>query len=254
MARLLPVLLAAAALAGCGGGNHVSQRSVRFDGIAGYLVDPGTEGQHAGVVIVHGAGGDRSELLGQAIALAKKGVVALTITAPSSAHPAPRATSLEGLLAQAQRTQEGDSAAVRRAAAFLVSRADVDAERLGYLGWSAGAKTGTFVVDRFRALALLSAGAATVDQFVAAAPAESRAQVRRALTPIDPIRALAGARPGSVLLEDGRQDEIVPHSALLNVVRAAPRGTLVRWYDTRHALSPRAYADARAWLLRKLRA
>jgi hypothetical protein len=43
------------------------------------------------------------------------------------------------------------------------------------------------------------------------------------------------------------------HAALSAFVRAAPRGTVVRWYDAGHALSPRAYADARAWLLRKLR-
>jgi dienelactone hydrolase len=253
MARFVAVLAAAALLAGCGGGDHVSQRSVRIGGVDGYLVTPGTDGRHPGVVIVHGSGGDRGELLGQATALAKEGVVALTITEPSSAHPQPRASTLEGLLVQAQRTQERDTAAVRSAARFLASRADVDHNRLGYLGWSAGAKTGTFVVDRFRAVALLSAGAATVDQFAAAAPPPVRADVRRALTPIDPIRAVGRARPGSLLLEDGRQDEIVPHAALLNVVRAAPRGTVVRWYDAGHALSPRAYADARAWLLRKLR-
>ena len=257
MIRLGVVLLLLAAIVasyGCGGGTHVAQRSVRFGGIDGYLVDPGTKGPHPGVVIVHGSGGDRSELLDQATALAKEGAVALTITEPSSAHPQPQATTLAGLLAQAQRTQERDSAAVRRAAAFLASRADVDAGRLGYLGWSAGAKTGTFVVHRFRALALLSAGAATLDEFVANAPAPARAEVRKALTPIDPIRAVARARPGSLLLEDGRQDVIVPHAALQNIVRAAPRGTLVRWYDAGHALTPRAYADARRWLLRKLHA
>jgi dienelactone hydrolase len=252
MARLGLVLLALVVVAGCGGGTHVSQRSVRFSGIDGYLVDPGTTGTHPGIVIVHGSGGDRSELLGQAVALAKEGAVALTITEPSTAHPEPRATTLAGLLAQAQRTQERDTAAVRRAIVFLSARSDVDARRLGYLGWSAGAKTGTFVVGRFRGLALLSAGAASVDQFVAAAPARARAEVRRALTPIDPIRAVARARPGSLLLEDGRQDTIVPHAALLNIVHAAPRGSIVRWYDAGHALSARAYADARVWLLRKL--
>lgn len=254
MTRLGLVLLTASVVVGCGGGPHVAQHSVRFGGIDGYLVDPGTRGRHPGVVLVHGAGGDRSQLLGQAIALAKRGIVALTITEPSSSHPLPRPTTLTELLAQAQRAQKRDTAAVRSAAAFLATRTDVDRARLGYLGWSAGAKTGTFVTDRFRALALLSAGAATVDQFVAAAPPPAQARIRRALTPIDPIRAVEHARPGSLLLEDGRRDAVVPHAALLNIVHAAPRGTVVRWYATGHALSTRAYADARSWLLRKLHA
>jgi dienelactone hydrolase len=223
-----------------------------FDGIAGFLVAPTTSGRHAAVVLVHGSGGDRRELLGQARALAGDGLVALTITAPSSAHPLPPATSLASLLAGTRRTQLRDTAAVRSAAAYLAARDDVDPRRLGYLGWSAGAKTGAFVTGSFRALALLSAGADTVSAFVAAAPPGSGAEVRRALTPVDPIRAIAPARPGSVLLEDGRRDRIVPREALENIVHAAPRGTTVRWYDAGHGLNAAAWAAARAWLVAKL--
>jgi hypothetical protein len=39
---------------------------------------------------------------------------------------------------------------------------------------------------------------------------------------------------------------------LLNVVRAAPEGTIVRWYDAPHALNRKAYHDAYDWLTRKL--
>jgi dienelactone hydrolase len=239
-------------LVGCGPDHSVQRRAVTFDGLQGFLVERPSTGHHAAVVLVHGSGGDRRELLPQAVALAKQGLVALTITEPSSAHPEPPATTLTGVLASVRREHRRDVAAVRAAARFLAGRGDVDAKRLGYLGWSAGAKTGTFVTDRFRALALLSAGAATVEDFAAAAPRAARARVRRALTPIDPIHAIARARAGSLLLEDGRRDAVVPRAALLNVARAAPPGTLVRWYDAGHALNDRAYADARSWLVRRL--
>lgn len=229
-------------------------RPVTFSGIEGFLLEPASSGRHPAVVIVHGAGGTRRELLGQARALARVGVVALTITAPSTAQPLPPATTIGGLLAGARRTQLRDAAAVRTAARYLARRKDVDARRLGYLGWSAGAKTGTFVTGTFTALALLSAGADPVAKFVAAAPPSDRAEVRRALTPIDPIRAIAHARPGTVLLEDGRRDAVVPREALENVVRAAPARTTVRWYDAGHALDARAWRDARAWLVAKLSA
>jgi dienelactone hydrolase len=132
----------------------------------------------------------------------------------------------------------------------------VDPKRIGYLGWSAGARTGALVAaaePRLRALVLLSAGAAPISAYTAAAPPTLRPQVRQELGSVDPIRYVARARPGSLLLEDGRRDSIVPHTALLNIVRAAPRGTLVHWYDAPHELDRAAYRDAFAWLTRKLR-
>jgi hypothetical protein len=63
---------------------------------------------------------------------------------------------------------------------------------------------------------------------------------------------VARARPGSLLLEDGRRDAIVPRATLLNLVHAAPRGTTVCWYDAPHALDRAADRDAFAWLTRKL--
>ncbi len=224
--------------------------------IEGYLVEPGSPGRVPGVVLVHGAGGDRRELLGDAIELAQRGAVALTITAPSTAYPLPQPTTVEQLLSGTILTTLRDVVAVRRAADLLASRPTVDPKRIGYLGWSAGAKTGTFVAaadPRFRALALLSAGADPVSAFVASAPPADRRVVRRALESVDPIRYVALARPGTLLLEDGTRDAVVPHEALENVVHAAPRGTLVRWYPTGHALDPKAYSDAFTWLLQRLR-
>jgi dienelactone hydrolase len=254
--KLVCAVLLVVALGGCGG-SHRAVEPVSFrsgsETVAAYLVRPPGSGRRPAVVLVHGSGGDRRELLAQAHALAAQGIVALTITEPSSAHPSPPPGSLAQLLASSQRDWKRDVAAVNAAASYLAARDDVASGRLGYLGWSAGAKTGAFVIRRFRALALLSAGAQPVAAFVAAAPPGARTQVRTVLTNIDPIAALRGSPAGRVLLEDGRRDEIVPRAALLQIVRAAPRGTTVRWYDTGHALSDRAYADARSWLVARLR-
>ena len=78
-------------------------------------------------------------------------------------------------------------------------------------------------------------------------------QVRRVLGSVDPIRYIGWARPRTVLLADGEKDEVVPHAALLNIARAAPKGTVVRWYDAPHALNAAAYRYAFDWLARKLR-
>jgi dienelactone hydrolase len=224
--------------------------------VEGYLVEPTRPGGRLpGIVLMHGAGGDRSELLGEATALAQRGAVALTITAPSTAYPLPQPTSVAQLLSGTIVTTVRDVVAVRRAADVLATRPTVDPERIGYLGWSAGAKTGAFVAaadPRFRALALLSAGADLLSAFVAAAPATDRRLVRRELGSVDPIRYVALARPGTLLLEDGSRDAVVPHDALENVVHAAPARTVVRWYPTGHALDAEAYRDAFTWILRRL--
>jgi dienelactone hydrolase len=224
--------------------------------IEGYLLKPPGHGRRPAVVIVHGSGGDRRELLDEAAWLAARNVVTLTITEPStSSPPAPTAAGPVAILRQLRDTQVRDVVAVRRAVDVLRSVPDVDARRIGYLGWSAGAKTGTFVAAsefRVKALVLLSAGAEPLSAFVANAPPSLRRAVRQDLGSVDPIRYIARARPGSILLEDGTKDEIVPHAALLNVIRAAPKGTTVRWYDAPHALDRGAYHDAFNWLTREL--
>jgi cephalosporin-C deacetylase-like acetyl esterase len=148
-----------------------------------------------------------------------------------------------------------DVVAVRRAADLLASLPAVDGKRLGYLGWSNGAKTGAFVAatdSRFQALALMSAGADKLAAFVKAAPAGQKTLVLKGLGSIDPLRYIALARSGTLLLADGRRDTVVPHAALMNMIHAAPKGTLVRWYDAGHELNASAYRAAFAWLAAKL--
>jgi dienelactone hydrolase len=225
--------------------------------INGYLLLPPGLARRPAVVFVHGSGGDRAELLEQARRLASRNVVALTITEPSTPNPPARAAGgAAALLERIQEAQVRDVVAIRRAVDLLQSLPQVDKRRIGYLGWSAGARTGTFVAAselRVKALVLLSAGASPISAYVANAPPSLRRAVRRVLGSIDPIRYIALARPGSVLLGDGTRDETVPHAALLNIVRAAPSGTTVRWYDVPHALDRAAYDDAFNWLVRKLR-
>jgi len=222
--------------------------------IEGYLLVPPGTGRRPAVVFVHGAGGDRSELLGPAAELAKRGVVALTISAPSqSVRTTP--STLEGLLAQARSLTVNDVVAVRRAVDVLQTLPQVDPDRIGYLGWSAGARLGAVVAaaePRIKALVLVSAGADPLSAFVAQVTVEARQRVRTVLGSVDPLRYIALAKSGSLLLEDGRRDEVVPHKALLNVVHAAPAGTAVRWYDAPHALNNQAYRDAFDWLAQKL--
>src|SRR5262245_51412282 len=157
------------------------------------LVPPGS-GRRPAVVFVHGAGGDRGSMLVQAAWLAARNVVTMVITEPSSGTPPKVSSSLARRLRQVRDVQVHDEVAVRRAVDVLKTLPQVDDQRIGYVGLSAGAKTGVLVAasePRMKALVLLSAGAAPLSDFVARAPAKLKADARLLLGSVDPIRYAA---------------------------------------------------------------
>lgn len=222
--------------------------------VEGLLVAPkGARGLPA-AVYVHGAGGDRTSMLAAASSLAARRAVALTLTQPSTAATATGSDARERLRIYRDVTV-ADVLAVRRAIDFLETRPEVDPARIGYLGWSAGARTGALlsgVDERLRGLVLLSGGSATVRAYVDAASDELRGEVERVLTEIDPLHWVARAEPDRLLLQNGEQDEVVPREALDALADAAPEGTDVRWYPAGHALDADAYTEHLDWLAERL--
>jgi predicted esterase len=205
------------------------------------------------VVYLHGSGGDRSDLIVPATWLAARGAVTLALTAPSASVDGTRAVGLEGL----RRDRDlavADVVAVRRALDLLAARPDVDADRLGFVGYSAGARAGAIlagVEPRLDALVLMSAGASPVSEYVEAGPDGLEDEIEALLTEIDPLRYVAREGGRRLLLQDGRRDEVVPREALEELADAAS-GAEVRWYDAGHALNDAAYREQLDWLTREL--
>lgn len=221
------------------------------DTVDAFLSVPPGEGRRPAVVYVHGAGSTRDSMIGPALWLAARGAVTLAITAPSSTAVEPAASGTLDRLTWQRSLEVRDVIAIRRAVDLLSERDDVDPDRIGFVGWSAGARAGAIlsgVERRFQSLVLISGGSASVSEFVQAAPAEIRPQVEEAMSSIDPLRYIAQARPGSLLLQDGRRDAVIPRKALQRLIDAAPEGTEVRWYEADHALGPAAYRDHMRWL------
>jgi dienelactone hydrolase len=223
--------------------------------VEGYLVVPTDGDEHPGVVYLHGAGGDRTQMLPLAEELAARGEVALTLSLPSVNETPPSGLTPEETLRWQRDTIVADVVAVRRALDVLAADERVDPGRLGLVGWSFGGRMGALVAgadDRLGATVLMSAGAAPVADYVAAAPADLRDDVEEVLTPIDPLTVIAGAE-GKILLQAGRRDTVVPADALRALAEAAPDSAELRWYDAEHQLNEQARADQVDWLAERLR-
>jgi dienelactone hydrolase len=233
----------------------ISFRGPRTPRLPSYLVVPAAAGQRPAVIYVHGAGGNRGELLDRATHLARRGVVGLTLEmsySPLRAQPLP--TGMEGVKARVDVEVESVQE-VRRAVDLLRSLDFVDEERIGYVGWSAGARMGAIVagVDhRIKALDLIAGGAAPLSEYLAAAPPELRAELEPVLGTTDPLRYAPHANPSALFFQNGRRDEIVPKAALTALAQAASEPKEVKWYDMSHVPSERAWGDANRWLLRTL--
>jgi hypothetical protein len=224
--------------------------------VQGYLTVPNRGTSLPAVIYLHGSGENRERFLLPAVWVAARRAVGMTLTLPSSnAGSQPAGLTPAQTLARNQRIFAADVVAVRRAVDVLRHDPRVDPKRIGLVGWSLGARVAAVTAGaepHVRAVVLMSGGSLPVSAYVAQAPASLRGQVRRSLTAIDPLRWIARARPGSVLLQDGRQDEVVPRAALVALQKAAPPGSVVRWYPAGHELNAQVYRDQLAFLAKKL--
>jgi len=223
--------------------------------VEAYLAIPLGKERHPAVIFLHGSGGDRTQMLLSATWMAGRGALTLTLTAPSTGVAGiAGATPLEQLK-QERNLSVADVVAVRRAVDLLGERADVDRDRIGFLGWSSGARTGAIlagVEPRLRGVILMSGGAAPISEYIAQIPVALRPPLEPILRSIDPLRSIADAKPERLLLQLGSQDEVVPLEALEAMVVAAPKGTEVRRYAAGHGLNQKALKEQLAWLTEKL--
>jgi dienelactone hydrolase len=288
--RHLVACLAVLILAGCGGGggsdgdadgvyaydrsqslamrdnglvnrdHPIQVRDVSFHGgkerVPAFLLTPPGKGPYPAVIYLHGAGGDRFELLESAGWLAARRAVALTV---ESAYSPNRAIELgpgvEGLRKERDRTVQG-IVELRRAVDLLQSLPQVDDDRIGFVGYSAGARSGAIlagVEPRIRAFVFMSGGEDSVEEFMTLVSEEQRDAVRPLLEDTDGLRFIAQASPAKLFFQAGRRDTVVPRDALETLIRAGSRPKKVSWYDAGHDLAvPKAQNDQLNWLTKVL--
>jgi dienelactone hydrolase len=238
--------------------HDVTYASPKGGRVPAYLVVPEGKGPFAGIIVQHGAPGSRDTALERAKGYARTGAVVLAISAPFARRNAgPR-----DMLRFDERDRDEQIQLVvdlMRGVDLLVSRDDVDAKRIAYIGGSFGAAIGSLLAGverRIKAYALWVGDGGPISHMRAMGergpfgqgPDEELDRWVKIMDPIEPIHFIGRAAPAALLLQSARNDQYVPVASAEAWHEAASEPKTTKWYDAQHALNAEAFADQRQWL------
>ena len=234
----------------------ISFSSPGVGSVTGLLFDPVTRSSlRPGIVLMHGMPGNARNMAALGQQLAQRGAVVIAIDAPFSRRGgSPVRFSSQDRAEQIQLIMD-----LQRAVDVLRAHANVDDERIAYLGISYGAAMGTLFVGierRIKAAVLVVGDGGLVSHFtgpedlsfMASLSCATRLNWFRDMAPIEPIRFIAHASPTALLLQSGRLDNLVPMADAQELHTAAPHPRTIRWYDAGHGLNQQAAFDRLDWL------
>jgi len=231
--------------------------------IKAYLVTPAARApaapapaKAAGILWVHWLGDrattNRTEFLGDAVALAGDGVVSLLVDAMWSQPGWFQKRTTDTDFA-ASLTQVRD---LRRALDVLAAQPGVDAERLAFVGHDFGGMYGSVLAGidgRPKWYVIIAVTTKLSDWYLLGdQPKDKQAYVAQ-MAPIEPLPYLRGARAQGFLFQFARTDRFVTPEHAKEYADAAPAEKRTEIYDSGHGLDiPKAHADRVAWLRDKL--
>jgi dienelactone hydrolase len=233
--------------------HQISYASPKGGRVNGRLFVPRGGGPFAGVVLAHGMPGNAEAFTGRAVYIARHGAVVIAIDAPFNRRPGGPIT----LTAQDSAEQVQLIVDLQRAVDVLLARRDVDGARLAYVGRSYGGATGALfagIERRLKTYVLASADGGITTRFTGAGapqpPPGEEAQARAWLASMQPVEGIrfVGRANGSILFQNGRQDQVVTVERAEALHAAATGQKEVRWYDAPHPLNAAAYVDQLRWL------
>jgi uncharacterized protein len=226
------------------------------------LVVPDGAGPFAGMLYQHGMPSTRQPMIPAAMTYARMGAVVLLIDAPFARRPNGMNEALS-FTEQDRREQIQLIVDLRRGVDLLLSRPEVDPERLAYVGISYGGAMGGLlagVEDRLKAYALQVGDGGLVTHFTGledraawlARPGDQRRQWVAWMWPIEPIHYVGCASPAALLFQNGTLDASVPPADGLRYQEAGSEPKTVCWYRAGHALDAAAHYDQAEWLSERI--
>ncbi|MFZ0738230.1 MAG: hypothetical protein WCA98_02885 [Candidatus Acidiferrales bacterium] len=232
--------------------------------VPAYLVVPAEKGKFAAILWGHwmmpnSPSANRGEFLEEAIILAQAGVVSLMIDAPQVRQGFK--LDADPLSSQAAEVTRQETVDLRRGLDVLLTRADVDAKRVAYVGHSFGAIAGAILdaVDK-RPTAFVFMGnpvevsdmlKSDLPQIVAFRKAVGGEKIQEYLTKYawtDPGTYAAYFGPSPAFFQYATHDEFmtVPMEKHYFEMSTGPKE--VQYYDATHSLNAQARRDRYDWL------
>jgi dienelactone hydrolase len=211
---------------------------------------PKGKGPFPGVLVLDITGGNQSLSRTIATCFAANGIAGLFVQMAYYGPRRPPGSKLRLLSTNVPHTLEAIRQTVldvRRAAAWLEARPEIDPKQLGIHGTSLGSMIGALAAEmepRLRRVSICLGGGGLVDAYYdhpQAAPYRklwealggTKAQVARLLASVDPLTYAANLKDRDVLMVAGKRDEIVPPKATRALWEAAGRPPIL-WYDCTH--------------------
>jgi dienelactone hydrolase len=211
---------------------------------------PPRAGRIPGTVILDITAGDQrvSRMIAQH--LAQNGIAGLCVHMPYYGPRRPPGSRLRMVSADFELTMAAVRQAVldiRRAGAWLASRPEIDADRLGILGTSLGSFMGALTAEmepRFKRVVVLLGGGGLVDAYYGDSRAlairetweafgGTKEKLQELVAPADPLTYAANLKSRQLLIIAGKRDSIVPPQMPERLWKATGRQKIV-WFDCDH--------------------
>jgi len=228
--------------------------------VPAYLYVPQTDGPWAGMIVMHGMPGDRTNGAQMAVGYARGGALCLAISAPwaRTLPMEPMTFTEKDRTNQIQLIQD-----LRRGVDLLLEFPEVDPERIGYVGGSYGGAMGGLlagVEKRIKAYALVVGDGGLYAHMTSpgdeippeGVTLEEWKAWEAAMAPIEPLRFVAHAAPSELLFQNGKTDELVPAADAADYQAAGSEPKTILWYEGGHSIDAERLRDQSLWFAERI--
>ncbi|MFC2166314.1 alpha/beta hydrolase family protein [Acidobacteriota bacterium] len=235
---------------------EVSYASPHGGRVSALLLVPDNEPPLAGILFMHPSGTDRYAFLKEASIFSQGGCVALLIDAPYARQP------IRPVFSFTERDRNDLIQAtvdLRRGVDLLLERPEVDADRIGCIGFSYGASVVAMLAGaeaRVKAYILWASSSNLTDFLRGQAkslPQDKLEVFLDAMKVIDPIHHVGHAAPSSLLFQNGLHDKNAPEKDVTALFETAREPKQMAWYDAGHHLDGKACQDRYLWMREQLK-
>jgi dienelactone hydrolase len=229
---------------------------------------PKGKGPYPGVIVLDITAGDQSVSRMISTHLASHGIAALFVQMAYYGPRRPPGSKVKMISANYKASIDNVRQTVldvRQATAWLESRPEIDAKRLGILGTSLGSFVGALAAEmepKLGRVALLLGGGGLVEAYYDDPRGDAyrktwellggtKEKLKKVIAPVDPLTCAENLKERKMLMIDGKRDEIVSPKMAEALWKATGEQKIV-WYDCTHYGAALYFLDAMEHVVKHL--